>query len=91
MEALSDTIKMNNDDDALELCKKTLLGASSFMALQETLQVSSKSIQAQALEIIEGVRNNRRAELDFVSLAFRGKKIGLGKVRQGAHDTFCVL
>jgi chromosome segregation ATPase len=76
LEALADTIKMLNDDDALELFKKTLPGASSFMALQ----VSSKSMKAQALEIIEGVRNNRRPELDFISLALRGKKIGFEKV-----------
>jgi chromosome segregation ATPase len=44
------------------------------------LQVSSKSMKAQALEIIEGVRNNRRPELDFISLALRGKKIGFEKV-----------
>merc|ERR1719396_48489 len=34
--ALADTIKILNDDDALELFKKTLPGASSFMQLQVT-------------------------------------------------------
>ena len=44
LEALADTIKMLNDDDALELFKKTLPGASSFMELK----VSSKSMKAES-------------------------------------------
>merc|ERR1719313_782968 len=34
--ALSDTIKLLNDDDALELFKKTLPGSASFMQLAES-------------------------------------------------------
>jgi len=78
LEALADTIKMLNDDDALELFKKTLPGASSFMELK----VSSQSLKAQALALITEVQRNnkRRPELDFISLALRGKKIGFEKV-----------
>jgi len=76
--ALADTIKMLNDDDALELFKKTLPGASSFIELK----VSSASMKAQALAMIQEVQRNnkRRPELDFISLALRGKKIGFEKV-----------
>merc|ERR1719498_955299 len=46
MVALADTIKVLNNDDALELFKKTLPGASSsFMQLQ----ASKKSVRARAL------------------------------------------
>jgi chromosome segregation ATPase len=78
LEALADTIKMLNDDDALELFKKTLPGASSFMELK----VSSKSMKAEALALIQQCQrdNKRRPELDFISLALRGKKIGFEKV-----------
>jgi len=78
LEALADTIKMLNDDDALELFKKTLPGASSFMELK----VSSQSLKSQALALITEVQRNnkRRPELDFISLALRGKKIGFEKV-----------
>jgi len=78
LEALADTIKMLNDDDALELFKKTLPGASSFMELK----VSSKSMKAEALALLRDVQRNnpRRPELDFISLALRGKKIGFEKV-----------
>jgi len=78
LEALADTIKMLNDDDALELFKKTLPGASSFIELK----VSSQAMKAQALSLIQEVQRNnkRRPELDFISLALRGKKIGFEKV-----------
>merc|ERR1712151_1481495 len=46
--ALSDTIKVLNDDDALELFKKTLPGASSFLQVQ----VSRASMKARALDIL---------------------------------------
>merc|ERR1719336_3441101 len=43
--ALADTIKVLNDDDALELFKKTLPSASSFMQIQ----VASAEVRARAL------------------------------------------
>merc|ERR1719201_2581749 len=46
--ALADTIKVLNDDDALELFKKTLPGAASFVQLQ----VSSSAMRASALAAI---------------------------------------
>merc|ERR1712072_731385 len=59
--ALADTIKVLNDDDALELFKKTLPGASaSFMQLQ----VSSASLRARALAAIR--HSPRSANLDFI-------------------------
>merc|ERR1719426_628640 len=47
--ALADTIKVLNDDDALELFKKTLPGAASFVQLS----VSSSSSRSRALSIIQ--------------------------------------
>jgi septal ring factor EnvC (AmiA/AmiB activator) len=73
--ALADTIKVLNDDDALELFKKTLPGASaSFMQLK----VSSSSVRARALAVIRG--SPRSIHLDFIALAIQGKKIGFEKV-----------
>merc|ERR1719293_432679 len=46
--ALADTIKVLNDDDALELFKKTLPSASSFMQLQVTMAEQRQ----QALAVI---------------------------------------
>jgi len=78
--ALSDTIKVLNDDDALELFKKTLPGASASFV---QLRVSSSSQRARALAAIREVQNKyslKRPQLDFIALAIQGKKIGFEKV-----------
>merc|ERR1719217_1980226 len=72
--ALADTIKVLNDDDALELFKKTLPGASaSFVELKE----NSQSTRMRALAMIRQVHS---PQLDFIALAIQGKKIGFEKV-----------
>merc|ERR1719311_868903 len=72
--ALADTIKILNDDDALELFKKTLPAASASL-LQ--LQVTVADQRQQALAAI---RANRRPELNFIALALQGKKVDFSKV-----------
>jgi len=80
--ALADTIKMLNDDDALELFKKTLPGASaSFMQVT----VSSQAMRARALSMIKEV-NERPPALAFIALALHGKKIGFGQVIKMIDD-----
>jgi septal ring factor EnvC (AmiA/AmiB activator) len=78
--AIADAIKMLNDDDALELFKKTLPSASaSFMQVE----VSSAAMRAQALAQIRAVRprgHSDKVMLDFIGLALHGKKIGFEKV-----------
>merc|ERR1719221_1602900 len=76
--ALADTIKMLNDDDALELFKKTLPSAS-FMQVK----VSAATQRADALAAIRSVQRSAgfdRHHLDFIALAIQGKKIGFEKV-----------
>jgi len=88
--ALADTIKMLNDDDALELFKKTLPGASSFM---QTV-VSKEAVQARALSVLENVRSQRKGDrqrLDFIMLAIRGKKVGFEKVIKMCDDMVALL
>jgi len=72
--ALADTIKVLNDDDSLELFKKTLPGSSSFMQLK----VNSASARARALAVIRNAKPSMH--LDFIALAIQGKKIGFEKV-----------
>jgi chromosome segregation ATPase len=85
--ALADTIKMLNDDDALELFKKTLPGASaSFMQVK----VSSQAMRSRALSMIREV-NDRRPALDFIALALHGKKIGFGQVIKMIDDLVAEL
>merc|ERR1719440_1726286 len=73
--ALADTIKVLNDDDSLELFKKTLPGASASFV---QLKVSSASMRASALAAIRSVPHS--VHLDFIALAIQGKKIGFEKV-----------
>merc|ERR1719162_2457821 len=70
--ALADTIKVLNDDDALELFKKTLPGSSaSFMQLS----VSAKAMQQKALAILAQVNGPR---VDLLEVALRGGRQGFG-------------
>jgi len=77
--ALADTIKILNDDDALELFKKTLPSASFLQ-----IEVSQSQLRARALEMIKNTqkgRNHKKSlSLDFIALALRGKKVGFEKV-----------
>jgi len=80
--AISETIKILNDDDALELFKKTLPSASSASLVQ--MQSSMSKMRARALEIVRVARKNApagaRQRLDFISLALHGKQQGFEKV-----------
>merc|ERR1712060_973945 len=77
--ALADTIKVLNDDDALELFKKTLPSAASLMQVQ----MSTKDSRARALFLLQKVlkaSEKRNPELELIALALKGKKIGFDKV-----------
>jgi len=74
--ALAETIKTLNDDDALELFKKTLPGPSaSFAQLQERSGVS----RARAAAVLRNAPH-RGPEIDLVLLALQGKAAGFEKV-----------
>merc|ERR1719316_1667718 len=74
--ALADTIKILNDDDALELFKKTLPGSASFVQLQ----VTKVDQQRRALATIRAARGRGHPELSFIALALQGKKVDFSKV-----------
>merc|ERR1719183_250061 len=82
--ALAETIKILNDDDALEMFKKTLPGAaSSFLEMS-----SAASAKARALDFLKGFRN---PNIDFIALALHGKKIGFEKVIKMVDDMVALL
>merc|ERR1719253_1729019 len=76
--ALADTIKILNDDDALELFKKTLPGsASSFVQVQ----VTSAAMRQRALTALKSARGHKAdPRLDLIELAMHGGKMGFGKI-----------
>merc|ERR1719217_1315767 len=88
--ALADTIKILNDDDALDLFKKTLPSASFLQ-----LQVSAKQVEAEALQALSGLRssNGRRgdAKLSLLALTLRGKKVSMDKVVKMIDDMVVLL
>merc|ERR1719245_1389422 len=73
--ALAETIKTLNDDDALELFKKTLPGSASFVQIQD----GASALRARTLAILRNAPR-RGTEVDLVMLAIQGKKIGFEKV-----------
>jgi chromosome segregation ATPase len=78
--ALADTIKILNDDDALEMFKKTL-AASSASFVQMSL--SMKTERDRAIADIRKAQHQAiaaRPGLDFIALALQGKAPGFGKV-----------
>jgi septal ring factor EnvC (AmiA/AmiB activator) len=86
--ALADTIKVLNDDDALELFKKTLPGSASFLQVE----VSTAQMKSQALSMINALRRNHKSpQLDFIALSLRGKKIGFDKVIKMIDDLVAEL
>jgi len=78
--ALADTIKILNDDDALDLFKKTLPGVgASFLQVQRT----SESVIVEARDIVSSARGQAKSDrhhLDFILLALRGRKVGFDKI-----------
>jgi septal ring factor EnvC (AmiA/AmiB activator) len=82
--ALADTIKVLNDDDALDLFKKTLPSASSFMQIQ----VSMKEQRRRALAAL---KHKGRPDLNFIALALAGKKVSFDKVVGMIDEMVAVL
>lgn len=89
--ALADTIKLLNDDDALDLFKKTLpSAASSFMQVQ----VTAKSMQRRALQMLRKARKHHRGQdhrLDFLEMALHGGQMGFDKILKMVDDLMAVL
>jgi len=78
MLALADTIKVLNDDDALELFKKTLPGsASSLMQVKS----SNMAIRKKVITHLQKLSLND-PRVDFLALALRGGKVGFEKIIQ---------
>merc|ERR1711982_244758 len=70
--ALHETIKILNDDDALELFKKTLPSASLLQL--KSVQKTDYNRAAQLLKTHHDVRT------DLIALALNGKKVSMDKV-----------
>jgi len=87
---LADTIRLLNDDDALELFKKTLPSASAFLQIDTT----AADVKERALELIQVAQASRRTSsvnLDLIALALKGKKAGFEKIIKLIDDMVVTL
>jgi len=83
--ALADTIKILNDDDALELFKKTLPTPS---LLQQTS--TSKDMKRRALAALKS-KGTPDSRLNLIALALRGQSKGFEKVIKMIDDMVALL
>jgi len=89
--ALADTIKILNDDDALDLFKKTLPSAAASLM---QVKVSATALRTHALAQLQKLTNPNRpgnARLNLIMLALKGKKIGFEKVIKMIDDLVATL
>merc|ERR1719281_1362825 len=86
--ALAETIKILNDDDALELFKKTLPTPSLLQ-----LRVTQGEVRQRALAALKAARAPGRADprLDLLELALSGKKMGFEKVVKMIDELVALL
>merc|ERR1719379_3250052 len=73
--ALHETIQILNDDDALDLFKKTLPTPSLLQ-----MAVNGKQLKQRALAALRAPGVHRDFRLDLIALALKGKKVDFGKV-----------
>jgi len=74
--AIAETIKILNDDDALDLFKKTLPSPSLLQ-----LENRNKDLRIQALAALKKMKDVAGSpDLSLISMALRGKKVGFEKV-----------
>jgi len=83
--AIADTIKILNDDDALELFKKTA-GASLLQ-----IEMSNQQVLNQARAALGLAGKRRNVGVDLIALALTGKKVDFSKVITMIDDMVVLL
>jgi hypothetical protein len=78
--AIAETIKVLNDDDSLELFKKTLPGSSASFVQVSTSATKMRALAMAAVQEARRVGNQERPGLDLIAVALRGKTAGFDKV-----------
>jgi len=77
--AIGETIKILNDDDALELFKKTLPNPSFVQTTVDTSKLRRKAL-ALVQQMEQTSPKDHHAHLDLITLALSGKKVSFEKV-----------
>jgi len=85
--ALADTIKILNDDDALDLFKKAIPSASLLQVMVTEKEVRQEAVQALSSHGTKG----RSLDLQLIVLALHGKKVNFDKVVKMIDDMVVLL
>jgi chromosome segregation ATPase len=86
--ALAETIKILNDDDALELFKKTLPAPGASLV---QVGATRAEMRDRAVDILQKASSKAPRGVNFLVLALRGKKIGFEKVISMIDEMVSVL
>merc|ERR1719460_2814606 len=86
--AIADTIKILNDDDALELFKKTL-PSTSLLQLKSNAKTSKQRALVALQQANQGDKQDYR--INLISLALKGKKVSFDKVLKMIADMVALL
>merc|ERR1719161_2387893 len=85
--AISETIKILNDDDALDLFKKTLESPSLLQ-----FEDHARDLRHQALAMLKKVKHFEDSpQFNFITLVLKGQKQGFGKVIKMIDDLVALL
>lgn len=84
--ALAETIRLLNDDDALELFKKTLPSPSLLQ-----VKLRSMAVQQHALRILKATQSKTDPRMELVMLALTGKSKSFDKVLKMIDDMVALL
>jgi hypothetical protein len=89
--ALADTIKILNDDDALDLFKKTLPGSSSSLIQNQVSLTQVKERVLKAINAAKRAAGGKNPKLDLIALALNGKKVNFDKVLKMIDEMVVLL
>merc|ERR1719443_2684260 len=85
--AIADTIKILNDDDALDLFKKAIPSASLLQVM-----VTDKETRREAAKAFAGLQKKGRSlDLQLIVMALHGKKVSFDKVVKMIDDMVVLL
>jgi len=89
--AIHDTIKILNDDDALEMFKKTLPSSSLVQVASNKKLREAKQQAMMVLRKATGIPKDTNADLRFLELALMGRKVDFSKVFKMIDDMVTIL
>jgi len=89
--AISEAVKILNDDDALELFKKTAFTQGGMRLMQSTAEMSTTRRAERVLVSLAQKSTDHAAQLSFLAAALKSKSIDMSKVVEMIDGMMSVL